>query len=187
MDPKPAEPIPYATPARKGGSTVLTAATVDWRTAAGAAWLAGVLAILAWVAGQFFGQQQATASATFRLSLTDLMTSAPWAFLAYTAAGPAAFSVAVGAVAAAVFYNWSVPRLTWFAALPATAGCWSAATAVTPDTGLYAGPLATVGGIVIAQAGLTYAGTRIGRPLARWLARHLVPPPLRASLIALWV
>ena len=40
---------------------------------------------------------------------------------------------------------------------------------------------------VAAQAGLVYTGTLLGRPVARWLARRLVPPPLRPAVIALWV
>ncbi len=44
----------------------------------------------------------------------------------------------------------------------------------------------TVAAVALAQAGLAYLGTFAGRPLARWLAAHLLPPPLRAAVSGLW-
>ena len=182
MDP---QPIPYATPARKGvppldpSTDVLTAATVGWRTAVAAAWLAGVLAAAAWAVATLYDQQQGA-------GVDAVLTPGrppPLVGLAWALAGPVAFAVGVGAVAAVVLYHWTVGRLAWVATLPAVAGVGSAFGAAASINPPVLGLLATAA----VQAGLVYAGTHLGRPVARWLARRLVPPPLRPSLIALWL
>ncbi len=184
MDP---QPIPYATPTRRGAPAVpspspevLTSATVGWRTAAAAAWLAGVLGAAGYAVATFYDQQQGT-------GLTSLVGAGP-AVAAWvcTLGPPAAFAVAVGAVAAAVLYHWTAGRLAWVAAGPAVAGVGSALVVAQSSA---AGPPALLGlaAVIAGQAAGVYAGTWVGRPLARWLARRLVPPPLRASLVAVWV
>lgn len=172
-------PIPYATPIRKGGPTPEGPTGVGWRTAAGAAWLAGVLSAAAWVVATLYDQQRALPLEL----LTAGQVPSPAALIG-DYAGSAAFAVAVGAGTAAVLYHRTVGRLAWAAALPAVGGCWSAL--LLAGQGPTAAAVVGLLGTVAAQAGLVYAGTHLGRPLARWLTGRLVPPPLRPSLLGLW-
>ena len=178
------QPIPYATPGRRAAPTgdVLTAATAGWRTAAAAAWLAGTLAAAAYAIITFYDQQQAVAAAP--LNLAGGLPA--MASLAVALAGPAAFPVGVGAAAAGTLYFRPVGRLLWVVCLPAVAGCASAVV-MAQYAAAPAPAVLVLAAAVVTQAGLAFAGLQLGRPVGRWLARHLVPPPLRASLIAVWV
>ncbi len=181
MDP---QPIPYATPSRRGGPSpeVLTAPTVGWRTAAGAAWLAAVLAVAWGAVTTLCDQEQALASLLARVAGGEPFAPAD---LVAAVAGRGGFALAVGGLAAVVLYHWPTRRLAWAVVLPVAAGLGTAVAmaADSPAGGWVPG----LSGAVALQAGLVYAGTHLGRPLARWLARHLVPPPLRASLVAVWI
>ena len=119
------QPLTYATPARQDtrppGGPVLTGATVGWRTAAGAAWLAGVLGAAGFTLTTLYGQQQSMPVG----SLVAGGLGPSVAGLAADFAGPAAFAAAAGAVAAVVLYHWTAARLAWVAALPAVAGAGS--------------------------------------------------------------
>ena len=179
------QPLPYATPARKDtrppGGPVLTGATVGWRTAAGAAWLAGVVAGAGYGIATFYGQQQG-----FNLNAVVSPGRPSPVGIVCDLGLPAAAAVAVGAVAAVALYHWTARQLAWVAALPAVAGVWSGLV-LAQDQTLGAGTATGLLCVVAVQAALVFAGTHLGRPVARWLARQVVPPPLRAAVVALWV
>ena len=179
-----ARPVAYASPQTDAPlSADLPPAT--WRTAAAAAWLVATLAALAYVAVHLCDDQQTLANVLRDLkpagvSLVTLVAAVT------AGAGPAVFAVAVGMVAAAVGYDRPVNRLAPLAAAPVVVGCWSALMLVTYVVPTVAQLTALVAAIAL-QCGLVFAGTRLGRPAARWLARRVLPPPLRVHLVALWV
>ena len=182
--PRPPPVTPYASPTTDVPlSADLPPAT--WRTAAAAAWLVGVLAAIGTAAVHLCDDQRTLAFAlreltAGRVSLPGLVS------VAIASAEAVAFATAAGMVAAAVLYDVPVNRLAWLAAGPAAVGCWSAVMMVTsgaPGPGEVSGLAAAIA----TQCGLVFAGTRVGRPVARWLARRLLPPPLRVALVSLWV
>ena len=185
--PKPSRrptPVAYASPAEPV-AMVADVSPAGWRAAAGAAWLAGVLAAVAWAAAKLAEDQQTIGNTAAWVILNGSAGRLGSTLISSAAgvAGPVVFALAAGIVVATVLYDRRVNRVAWAAAGPVLVGCWALLPGVVA-----AGPnVLGVTMAVVVQSALVFAGTRVGRPVARWLARHLVPPPLRVAVVSLWV
>ena len=102
-------------------------------------------------------------------------------------AGPLAAAGVFGTFAAAALWHWPRSRLAWAAVVPVVAGVWLMFDPITSrpygSSSVAVGPLVVV---VLVQAFGVVVGTRVGRPVARWLAKQMLPPGLRQLAITLW-
>ncbi len=181
MEPIPVSPVAYASP-RSADETP----RASLRATVAAAWLLTILAVIESAFERFeLSQAQAgyVGRYVFRFGSLDAMDR-----VVRWAVEPVVLAGLFGMFAAAALWHWPRHRLPWAAAVPAAAAAWlffnplmSAGPSIPMSTSF---PPTLI--VTAIQCAGVYAGTRCGRPVARWLAGHLLPPSMSGPLVALW-
>ena len=176
------KPVSYASPL-----SAVDAPRVGIRTVAAAVWLITILAVTASAFDAFTTAQAQVGYVGRYLALTGSVDGVDrvlrWAV------GPAVSAALFGMFAAAALWHWPRQRLTWAVVVPLAATLWAffnPLTATRPSGGFGYPPFTSAVVITAVQCAGVYAGTRCGRPAARWLTSELLPPSLRDALTTLW-